>query len=139
MNPEQNVPARLLLLSGGVFGACFLLPFSWHFDPMLQEHQHLSMQTSLMPFALGSSACSHCILWWPEHLPECFHVVTCPCTFCRVRGLDRQSWFFCRVLSPGLFSRGTAPRVFTVVEWGPSVPRAWQLPSSASTNKASHW
>lgn len=71
MNHEQSVLARPVLLSGGVFGACFLLPCSWHVNPMLQEHQHLSMQTFPMPFALGSTACSHRILWWPEHLLEC--------------------------------------------------------------------
>lgn len=97
-NHEKSVPSRLLLLSGGVFGACFLLPCSWHFDSMLQEHQHHSMLTSLMPFSLGSSACSHCTLWWPEHPQSVFSCGHLPLHVLQGQGFGQAELVFLQSL-----------------------------------------
>lgn len=137
------------MLSEGVSGgACFLLPCFWHVDIVQKEHKHCPLDANT-PDTLCFGVNSGCLQTPHPFVSRAspgacvFMWSSVPFIFRRVRGLDRQSLFFCGVSSPGCsglpFSRGTAQRVLTVIELGPFVARVCSFPSFASINKPSRW
>lgn len=136
------------MLLEGVSGACFPLPGFWHVDIVQQEHKHCPLDANTPDaFRFGvNSGClqtPHPFVSRPSPGACVFMWSSVPFIFRRVKGLDRQSLFFCGVSSPGCsglpFSGGTARRVLTVMELGPFVPRACSFPLFASINKPSCW